>query len=288
MPVALTTRAMVSASALMIVPRLGAGGRQHLDVDRAKLLLDVGRLQRRAGLALDQLGDGVGHASRRGQHEIGAVLDLRIAGLGDRRHVRQKRRARRRCRGDRERAHPAVAHVLEQAARADEARLDLAADQIGHQQRVAAIRHRLRLEARHTCGRIPSSDGRGCRGRRARRRSARRSRAATNSLTECTGSDGCTTSNWLELVAIVMSRKSFSGSNGILLVERRIDGQRGAQHQQQRMAVGRGFGDRVAAGVAARAHPVLDDERLLQARRKLVAHRAAEQVERPAGRETAR
>ena len=70
---------------------------------------------------------------------------------------------------------------------------------------------------------------------------------------------------------------------GDLLVERRIDRHRGARRHQQRVAVGRGLGDRVDPDLLAGAGPVLDHERLADPLLPyLRAMRASRSVE-PAG-----
>ena len=93
---------------------------------------------------------------------------------------------------------------------------------------------------------------------------------ATNSATELTGTDGCTTS-------IIAGRGDDRNRpevlvriEGQLLVEARIDGQRRAEHQSQRVSVGRSSGDDFGPDVAARARSILDHEWLLEADRQLV------------------
>ena len=71
---------------------------------------------------------------------------------------------------------------------------------------------------------------------------------------------------------------------GQLLVEARIHGQRRAEHQPQRVSVGRSPGDDFGADIAARARPILDHERLLEADRQLVGDGPRDDVEWPAGR----
>ena len=69
-----------------------------------------------------------------------------------------------------------------------------------------------------------------------------------------------------------------------LLVEARIDHDRRARRDEQRVAVGRRLGDHRRADVAAGAAAVVDDERLLQLLRQPLGHRARGDVRRSARR----
>ena len=67
-------------------------------------------------------------------------------------------------------------------------------------------------------------------------------------------------------------------------VEERIGGEDAGRRHQQRVAVGRGLGDRTRAGVAAGAGAVLDHDRLAERFRHLVADRARQHIgDPPAG-----
>ena len=134
----------MSASDLRSARSFRTRGRDCVDVHGAKLFFHIGDLQRFARLAFDRCGDRIGSRGRNRQNEIAAKLDIRVAEFPDGRNIGKKRRAFRRRNG--KRAHLPVAHVLEQSTRADEARLDLAGEQVGHEQRVAAIGYGDRLE----------------------------------------------------------------------------------------------------------------------------------------------
>ena len=69
------------------------------------------------------------------------------------------------------------------------------------------------------------------------------------------------------------------------LLHRHRRGDEGRGVEQQRVSVGRRLGDGVAADDAVAARPVLDDERLPHLLGKLLRERAAQSVERAAGRE---
>ena len=79
------------------------------------------------------------------------------------------------------------------------------------------------------------------------------------------GNDGCASSATGIEATSPIGAKSLRGSIAGMGVEARIDRDRAGVAEQQRVAVGRGLGDRAGADGAAGAGPVVDDE-LLAAR----------------------
>ncbi len=69
-----------------------------------------------------------------------------------------------------------------------------------------------------------------------------------------------------------------------LAVERLVDGERSGRGEQQRVAVGIRLGHRLAAGVAAAAGSILDDELLAEIVGELLRQDARHHVDRAAGR----
>ena len=69
-----------------------------------------------------------------------------------------------------------------------------------------------------------------------------------------------------------------------LRVQARVDGERTAIGQQDRVAVGRGLRDRIDAHDAVRARLVLDDDRLAHLLAHLLRERARGEVGRAAGK----
>ena len=70
-----------------------------------------------------------------------------------------------------------------------------------------------------------------------------------------------------------------------LRIEELIGREDAGRRHQQRVAVGRSLGDRIGADIAARARAVLDDDRLAERLRHLVADRARQHVGEAAGGE---
>ena len=62
--------------------------------------------------------------------------------------------------------------------------------------------------------------------------------------------------------------RSLNGSNDIVPVNVRIAHEHVVGAVQQRVAVGRGVGDDLGGEIAARARPILDDDRLTEANRQ--------------------
>ena len=83
----------------------------------------------------------------------------------------------------------------------------------------------------------------------------------------------------------VIGDEVLLGVVGELLVERGVGGEDAVVAHQQRVAVGRGMRGLLGGDVAARAGPVLDDERLVQDFLEPLAEDARQHVARPAGRE---
>ena len=201
-----------------------------------------------------------------------------ITGFRDRRHVGHKRRTFRRR--DRKRAQLTGGDLRKEAGGRTERCLVLAREQIGRHRRRPAIRHRHGLEA----GEKPEVFHREMR-RRAVAGMAVRHRAFLLGPGDKLGQIVCRHGGMNEhrLGAVVDDADGLQ-IEGQVLVEVRIDRQRRAQQQQQRVAVRRRLADGVGRDVAARAGPGLDHHRLLQAGGHLLRNRAADDVERPAGR----
>ena len=72
---------------------------------------------------------------------------------------------------------------------------------------------------------------------------------------------------------------------GQALVDGGVGGERRAGHQQQRVAVGRRFGERDGRDHRAAARPVLDQHRLAEALRQLLSDGAGDEVHSAARRE---
>jgi len=80
-------------------------------------------------------------------------------------------------------------------------------------------------------------------------------------------------------------RECLAGIERHRPVEKFIDALEAGRGHQQRVAVRLRLGDDVGADIAARARTILDDDRLAERLRELLAHRAGEHVDQPARRE---
>ena len=116
--------------------RLGGRGADRRARQRAVALDDVGQLQRRGDRLRDLAGDLGRRLRRRDDREPAGRIEAREH-LGDRRHVRQFRDARRA--GDRQRLDLAVADLRQRVGEIVEHHVDMAAEQVGHRRREALV-----------------------------------------------------------------------------------------------------------------------------------------------------
>ena len=70
---------------------------------------------------------------------------------------------------------------------------------------------------------------------------------------------------------------------GQLLMEARVHGQGGVEHEPERVSVRRRLSDNVRPYIAAYARPILDHERLFETDRQLVGNRPRDDVAWPTG-----
>ena len=229
----------------------------------AELLLQVGRRERGADLALEQVRDRVRHAGRAEQHEIGLELEIRDS----RPRPSSARPAPARSASVAEIASPfslpsrtcwITPAVATKPAFTCPASRSITSGALPRYGTCTVSKPAIRAEILHRQMAAAAGTGMGVGerlllriGDELRDRVHRHGRMHDQHLAVAGRSE--------------IGRRSLLQVERQLLVHRRIGGQRAGQDDQQRVAIGRGLRDRLGADIAAGAGAVLQDEGLLEA-----------------------
>jgi hypothetical protein len=217
------------------------------------------------------------------QSKPGARLVAGNSALGHRGYVGRGCKALQAA--DPEDLHVSATDRRQRGADAERHQADMAANQVRERWRRAAIMHGLKLQPRHALEQHHVHVERGADPGGAISELARFLTCERNQLADvCRGErrvpeqrlmDAHEPGDRDEVLLLVVGKLAFA-------VERRVDHERAGLREQQRIAIGRGLGDRGSAEHMRCAALVLDDDLLAPALREPLPNRASDHVGHPA------